>query len=368
MSKIIVRDAVLDDESEVQNLCFRNGLKREKSKNAWGWIWGKNRFYNSDWTLGWVLETDEKIVGFIGNIPRCYTFKGKELLAGVARAFVVDEKYRSHSLKLIAKFFKQANADVLIFSSANQDAATIYSFAGADKIPQSDYNKDLFWIISPIAFIFSLLRKKGVSSKISSLISWLIGPLLLIEKKLRNRWKSIKSHKIEIITLDKLAVDINQLWSYTQRTNPEKLLALRDREAIEWQFINQSAIQRKPIVFAIYMHEKLYGYVIAMQKHSPEVALKRIVITDIMVRDNDHALINDLVKAVYFYAEENKMAMVQLTGFPKDIRLALNKLHPFKHSVVHDRFLYFTKRSDLKSDLAQEKIWYASTFDGDSSI
>ena len=40
MSKIIVRDAVLDDESEVQNLCFRNGLKREKSKNAWGWIWG----------------------------------------------------------------------------------------------------------------------------------------------------------------------------------------------------------------------------------------------------------------------------------------------------------------------------------------
>jgi len=368
MNKISVREAVLDDEYEVQNLCVRNGLRRENSKNTWEWIWGGNRFYNSDWPLGWVLVTNGNIVGFIGNIPRGYTFKGKQLLAGVARAFVVDEEYRSQSLKLIVKFFNQLNADILIFSSANIDSATVYCFAGAKKIPQSDYNKDLFWVISPTAFIFSLLRKKGLSSKLSSLISWLIAPLILVEKLLQNRWRGIDSSKIEIITLNKLSVDISELWDYIQQTNPDKMFAIRDKEAIEWQFINQSAIQRKPIVFAIYMYEKLYGYTIAMQKDSPEISLKRLIITDIMVRDNDHALINALVKAVCLYAEENNMTMVQLIGFPISTRLAINKLHPFKHSVIHDRFLYYTNRNNLKNELSQEKTWYASTFDGDSSI
>ena len=67
MSEIIVRQAECVDEADVQKLCKRNGLRSEKSNNAWQWIWEGNRFYNDNLPLGWVLVSDDTIVGFFGN-------------------------------------------------------------------------------------------------------------------------------------------------------------------------------------------------------------------------------------------------------------------------------------------------------------
>ena len=107
MYSVIVREASLDDEPAVQTLCERNGLERERSDSAWRWIWEGNKYYNDDWPLGWVLESNGEVVGFIGNIPRPYTFQGKLWIAGVARSLAVDREFRSYTLKLIATFFKK---------------------------------------------------------------------------------------------------------------------------------------------------------------------------------------------------------------------------------------------------------------------
>ena len=115
MSSVIIREAKYEDEDLVQQLCSRNGMRQEDK--AWQWIWNSNRLYDDKWPLGWVLVSNDTIVGFIGNIPRLYSYQGKNLIAGVGRAFVVDKMFRSHSLKLVAKFFSQKYADFLVFSS-----------------------------------------------------------------------------------------------------------------------------------------------------------------------------------------------------------------------------------------------------------
>ena len=84
------------------------------------------------------------MVGFIGNIPRAYTFRDKIWIAGVARAFVVDVQYRKYSLQLLVKFIQQNKSDILIFSSANSEAGKVYELMHAEKIPQKEYEKDLF--------------------------------------------------------------------------------------------------------------------------------------------------------------------------------------------------------------------------------
>ena len=61
--------------------------------------------------MGWVLESQGKVVGFIGNIPRRYLFGGSEWIAGVARSFVVDEDFRGRSTKLLWQFISQKGQD-----------------------------------------------------------------------------------------------------------------------------------------------------------------------------------------------------------------------------------------------------------------
>ena len=161
IDSVIIREASFDDESAVQCLCQRNGLVGERSDQAWSWIWRRNRFYSDSWKIGWVLESGGVVVGFIGNIPRAYSYKGRKWIAGVARSIVVDESFRKHTLKLVVAFFQQKKADLLIFSSSNSISASLWRRYGvASIIPQQDYNKDLFWIVSPYAFIYSILRKK----------------------------------------------------------------------------------------------------------------------------------------------------------------------------------------------------------------
>ena len=41
-------------------------------------IWNKNPAYKKGWPIGWVLESNKKIVGYLGNIPLNYYLAGKK--------------------------------------------------------------------------------------------------------------------------------------------------------------------------------------------------------------------------------------------------------------------------------------------------
>ena len=45
-----------------------------------------------------------------------------------------------------------------------------------------------------------------------------------------------------------LTDEMDELWNKLQIENPDRLLSYRDREAIVWQFSNDSAGTRKPVI------------------------------------------------------------------------------------------------------------------------
>jgi len=370
MSSVIIREAKFDDEDLVQQLCLRNDIRQEDSSGAWQWIWNSNRLYDDKWPLGWVLVSDETIVGFIGNIPRLYSYRGKNLIAGVARAFVVDKMFRSHSLKLVAKFFSQKYADFLIFSSANDDAGKVYRIAGATGIPQVDYNKDLFWVTEPASFVEALLKQKGFSNAIAIIVSKCIVPLKYANKAYWRLFQKNDNDDCRVINIqpDQLANEINDLWLYIHSNNPERLYSFRDKEAINWQFVNDSALKRKTTAYAAYRDDRLVGYIVIIRRDSVRYGLRRLLIADIIVKDDNPAILNSLMSSVLSHAVVNNISITQIIGFPGYIRAALCKLTPFSKMIPHDRFLYYVNNSELSSQLEQENIWYASSFDGDSSL
>ena len=368
MENLVIRSATFEDELLVKKLCHRNGLIGEVSNQAWEWIWKKNKFYSEAWIIGWVLECDNYIVGYIGNIPRAYILNGKTWIAGVARSFVVDQEYRRHSLKLISEFFRQKEADLLIFSSANKLSSSIYKMVKAKPIPQDSYDNDLFWIVSPSSFISSVLRKKGVSKKLSFLISYLISPFVLLENLLQNRWAKVLNFEVEILSPDMLTSKIDKLWQKIKSNNPNKLLCFRDKHSILWQYNNDSSKKRNPLIFTLSRNKMISGYLIISEMDSIEFGLKRMIIDDLIVYDNNPNSILCLVKKAFLYAKKNKVDILQITGLPDNIREALKSTKPFSHKYSYTRFWYYVINQDLDKPLKKKSTWYASLFDGDSSI
>jgi hypothetical protein len=370
MNSVIIREADFNDERSVQRLCQRNGLKGEQSGQTWNWMWSQNPFVVQNWTIGWVLESGGNVVGFIGNIPRAYSFKGKVWIAAVGHEFVVDKPYRTHTLKLISAFFQQKQADLFIFSSANSHSGAVYNLARAKPIPQKNYSKSLFWVVSPRSFLFSLLRKKRFGKLYSIMASWIISPLLSMEMLFRRRWNYALAGEMNIdrLSIAEMGDEFNELWDQLQRDWPDRLFSRRDREAIAWQFSNQSANTPESTLLTLRRKGRLAGYLILTREDSSQFELKRIMVTDLIVLDDDPEMILALMKEAFLYAKQKKVAMLQMIGFPSLIHEALQPLHPLTHSLPYDVFWYYAVNADLKDELQCESVWYASTFDGDSSL
>jgi hypothetical protein len=365
---LTLREAKFEDERAVQALCLRNGMFGEQSELAWQWFWLDNPFCPEGWPLGWVLEANNKIVGFIGNIPRSYSYKRKQLIIGAAHSFTVDEGFRSSTFQLLAAFFTRNPADVLIFSSANELAGQLFRVAGAKMIPQEDYNQSLFWVISGTDFVASVSRKKGYNKCISTMIGGFFGPFFALERIFKQRWRSYQHSGVQFVQPFEASSEFDTLWESLTDERYNCFLARRDGNAIRWQFGHPAASHRKPIILCNRINGQLKGYAVLTRWDSPELDLKRMMITDLIALNNNPDIIIDLVAAAYKYARDEGVHVLQMMGFPPFIRKIIGVLKPIKQRYAVWPFWYFTKDADIVADITHPENWYASMMDGDSTL
>jgi len=361
-------EAKFEDEKGVQVLSHRNGLLGEQSEFAWQWLWLDNPYCPKDWPLGWVLEANNEIVGFIGNIPRSYAYKGKQLIIGSAHSFAVDADFRSSTFQLLAAFFSRNPADVFLFSSANELAGPLFRVAGAKMLPQEGYNHSLFWVISGRDFISSALRKKGYGKGISIIIGGLSGPFFAAERILKQRWRSHRHSGVQFMQPLEASSEFDAFWEALITERPDCFLARRDGNAIRWQFGHPSASHRQPIILCSRINDRLKGYAVLTRWDSPALDLKRMMVTDLIALNNDQDVIRDLVAAAYEYSRDKGVHVLQMMGFPPFIRTIIDVFKPIKQSYAVWPFWYFTKDADVAADLARPEVWYASMMDGDSTL
>jgi len=365
-----IRNAIFSDEYAVHQLCVRNNLVLDEYQETWDHLWSRNKYYTKDWEIGWVIEDSKKVVGFIGNIPRAYTFRDKIWIAGIARAFVVDEQYRKYSLQLIIRFIKQNNSDILIFSSANSEAGKVYELMNAEKIPQKEYQKDLFWIISPFNFLVSFFLKRNISTLYSYLLSLLFAPFLSLLSIYRSSLISLheKKQKIDNILIENLPDEFDIFCNKFRELNSDKFLAMRSTRDIQWQFSKSFAVERRPRIFIIWEDREIKGYAIVTRQDSKKFKLKRLMINDLIVINGRLDLIHSLINKILFYSKNQKVSVVQIVGLPSFIRDKIDSLKPFARRIPYHRFWYYSNNKKLSHDLQLEESWYVSTYDGDSSL
>src|ERR1700680_2660199 len=162
-----LREAVFEDYSSVVALESKFHLV-SKTYEDWTPLWMENPAYRATQgrgPIGWVLEcADGTISGYLGNIPLHYEFEGSRLLATTTRSWVVDTDYRTHSLLLLATYFKQPNVDLFLNTTVNAQAASAYGTFEGLPVPVGAWDRSKFWITHYRGFTESVLRKRGTSS------------------------------------------------------------------------------------------------------------------------------------------------------------------------------------------------------------
>ena len=133
-----VRQANFSDYSQISDLLCRNSLET-KSYDEWRDLWTANPSYkklNQQWPIGWVLEADDqRLTGFLGNIPLAYQLQGRQLVAAVTHAWAVDLPHRGYAMLLLDEYFRQEQPDLFLSTSVNGQALQAFTAFDSQRIP-----------------------------------------------------------------------------------------------------------------------------------------------------------------------------------------------------------------------------------------
>ena len=243
-----VREANFEDREAVRSLQKRAGYSVAPRDN-WPWLWTDNPVWartDPKPKIGWVLDAEGEIVGYLGNIPILCRYGEKTLVAVASSGFTVDLGYRGYGLLLSAAFFKQSGVDIFLNTSANEVVAKINQRFKAVPLPQKDYDKILFWILRPQPFIAAALRSVGFNSTLAWFASNVSAPILYTDIAIRNRKPQREKsglqtpEEIRFIDISEIGPEFDDLWSRKIKEE-SRLLSYRTAEVLRWHFTGQRA-------------------------------------------------------------------------------------------------------------------------------
>ena len=155
-----VRPATANDFSavypmlqELNNTRFTREIWQRLFTNLWG---------QSDWCPGYVLDTGDEIVGFLGGVYSADEYSGMKVCN--LTAWIVKDEYRSSSIMLLMPFLRQKDT-ILTSLTSSPEAYKVYKKLGFKDLDSSAR------VLYPVP---SLKRAYGLvtsEEKISELLS-----------------------------------------------------------------------------------------------------------------------------------------------------------------------------------------------------
>ena len=227
-------------------------------------------------------------------------------------------------------------------------------------------DKALYWILRPSAFLASSLRRKGVPRAIAPMGAALGAPLLRSEMILRRRGPRGPRAEVDAIDVDDIGPEFDDLWSRKRRER-KRLLAYRTSAYLRWHF-EKPANKEITKIFCSRRDGRLCGYAISAREESESIGLVRTQIADVFVERDDPDVIDQLLVAACDHARRDGSHLLEMIGFPQEIRERLHAGRAFTRELPCWPYIYKAVKDDLREALRDERRWYASPFDGDANL
>lgn len=366
---VTAREVQYEDLPDVAEL-FRGVGWGIPSREGWERVWEDNPASKlvPGVKRGWVLEQEQGIVGFISNIVQQFRFGDRSLTAAVGAALVVAPDYRGHSLRLVSEFCKQKDVDLLLITTAAIQTSKIFEFLKFARVPQAEYDVDLYWILRERSFLAAALQKKQWRRLGSELVGTCLALPLWVFLRVTGRVIQSGRSQCEIKIMEASDVDdqFDQLWQ-RRCAESRRLLAYRDSTTLRWHFAGGKRDDPPRLVCA-YVDGRLVGYVAMLRRDNEQLGLRRMLVADIFVENDDALVTRDLMCAAARAAARSGASMFEVNGEPAQIRSILRTFRPFQLINESWPYLYRANDPDLAEALRSPDAWYAGPYDGDSSL
>lgn len=365
-----LREAVFEDYSGVVALESKFHLV-SKTYEDWTHLWMENPAYRetkSRVPIGWVLEcADGTISGYLGNIPLHYEFEGTRLLATTTRSWVVDTDYRTHSLLLLATYFKQPNVDLFLNTTVNAQAASAYGTFEGLPVPVGAWDRSQFWITHYRGFTESVLRKRGTSSARS--LSYPISAGVFLGDQLARRGFVKNGSRTRVIACAGFDDRFDAFWEALKKKKFSMLLGVRSREAMEWHF-KFALLQNAAWIYIVEGSSGLSAYSVFVRQDSPEAGLTRIRLADFQCLDEGAApsVMIAMLQAAIDRSWREPVHMLELIGLSPALEREVERARPHRRQLPNWMYFYKANGRSLGERLRNASVWDPSLFDGDSSL
>jgi hypothetical protein len=156
------------------------------------------------------------------------------------------------------------------------------------------------------------------------------------------------------------------LWQ-GQLAGEPRLLADRSPASLRWHFdIPGDRSQTK--VLCCRAGGALTGYAIVRIGKDRETGLIRCRLADVLVEKGDAHTAQALLCAAFDAARKSGSHMFEVLGFPREIRELLMRWKPYARKYPACPFFFKAREPQLQALLAAENAWYATPFDGDTTL
>jgi hypothetical protein len=363
------REVRFSDFESVAWLRERGGLPKDNQEN-WCRLWQQNpamEVAKSQLSMGWVLETEQGIVGYQGSVPLLYQFGGRTLVAATGTGLVIEPEYRARGIGLVASFYRQQGVDLCLMTFAIASVTKLSTALRAKALAQHDYDKVLFWVLDVHQFTKVLAAKFRLGSGAAA-VGTFLGSLVLRADALRRGPRGRLTNKFAVteIAVKDIGDEFRALWQ-RKLTETPRLLADRSPASLRWHFSIPGS-SSTAAVLCCRRFERLVGYAIVQHTIDRETGLRRSMLADILVEQDDSSVTETLLEAAYSNAVASGGHFFEVVGLPTHIRQILMRWNPYVRTYPTDPLIYKATDEGLARTLADENAWYAGPFDGDTTL
>ena len=361
---MFIREVKFTDYLSVKKLVLKSNLTIYK-KQDWINIWKKNPFFKKNKTnfvTGWVLEKNKRIVGHIGSIPTRYNYNLKSYNGSIISCWVVEPKYRLHSIRLVKEFISQKNRDFFIATSSNEKTVKTLKIFGWEKMPAVNYSNKLYIILKTENVVRSYIKKILFSNLVINKLSYYLVNIFL--KKKINYWKNFKM-KNKIVIYKEVNSDFNEMWEKLKIAQKNNFLFNRSREWLNWHLDNKLK-KKKAFIAVKKTNNKITAYAICVIKKVKKLNLKKIVLVDLVSLEDNTQSYLDLILFSIKEGIKLKCDLFEIVGFNDKKRRILKIIKPFEIKSKFSPFFFKTNNLNLNKVLLKKKVWDPSEIDGDS--
>ncbi|MGB7584295.1 MAG: hypothetical protein WBM11_05570 [Terriglobales bacterium] len=360
-----IREARFEDYTQIAALQARTGIN-SKTREEWEHLWRNNPVYKklTNWTIGWVAENpDHGIVGYIGNIPLSFHFKGREIVSGCIHSMTMDEPHRGSAGFLLRRLLNYKVPELIVTTTANANSAKLNDAFRQPRVPTGDWSQSPFWITNYKGFIASALHSKGLPQVLSYPASYF---LRLKDKLARADAWTRRNHQ-EIISCSAFDERFEQFWSDLKRAYPERLLATRSREVLQWHFKHALAKGRAWIVTAG-DGSRLSAYAVFYRQDNAEHLLKRVRLVDFQDLNGDSEVLIAMIASGLARCRNEGIHMLGAFGFRPEKQSVIDNVAPYRRQFPNWWYYYKPVNKALAPELQNPEVWDPSHYDGDATL